>query len=68
MGIITIQGVQIFEVTLGNASVERLGIQQKMVNRGSLILPQLRRCVLAQGVDKAVCVEHRRWPFLGGDA
>ena len=44
----------ILKVPLGNASVEGAGIQQKMVNIGLLVFPELGRGVLTQRIDEAV--------------
>jgi hypothetical protein len=65
MGIISVEGFPILEVPLGNASVEGAGVQQKMVDIGLLILPNLGRGMLTQRIDEAVRVNHR-YPFVYG--
>ena len=64
--IITIQRLPILEIPLYDKPIKRPGIQEKVINIGLLILPQLGRGMLADGIDKAVSVDHRSIPFLYG--
>jgi hypothetical protein len=48
----------ILEIPLHHKSITSAGVQDEVGDERLLILPELRLDVLAQGIDKAVGVEH----------
>jgi hypothetical protein len=64
-GIIAIERVPILEIPLNDPPIKRPGMPKQIINIGLLVLPQLGRGMLADGVDEAVGVEHRH-PFVYG--
>jgi hypothetical protein len=73
-GIIAVEGFPILEIPLRHKPIKRTGIHNEVIDRGLLIFPELGRGMLADGIDKAVGVDHRSGPLqrtlrliLGGE-
>jgi hypothetical protein len=58
-GIIAVECCPILEVPLYDKPLKRPGMHNEVVNVGLLIFPELGRSMLAQGIHKAVGMEHR---------